>query len=131
MRRSGRHVGEHPGAGHEAIIANRESDLAFKDVKAFFFPAVDVWERPAAWRNDGFPQGVLAVRVLAGRQEAVHVANNGNGAAFTGFFDKKSCWTAHRSVPPLLRRQLHHKLYCSLNPGAQLVIMLDALRLDQ
>ncbi len=37
----------------------------------------------------GFPHGVLAARVLAGRQEAVHVADDGDGAAFRwpGDFD--------------------------------------------
>ena len=64
-----------------------EGDLAFEDVEALFLPAVDVRGWPAARRHDGFPQGVLAVGVLAGRQEAVHVADDGDGAAFAGLFD--------------------------------------------
>jgi hypothetical protein len=42
---------------------------------------MDVRGRTAARRHDGFPQGVLAVRALAGRQEAVNVAYDGHGAA--------------------------------------------------
>jgi len=37
-----RHVGEHPGAGDEALVAKEQGDLAFEDVKALFLPAVDV-----------------------------------------------------------------------------------------
>jgi hypothetical protein len=47
-------------------------------------PAVDALGRTAARRDDGFPQGVLAVRVLAQGQESVHVTDDGNGAPFAG-----------------------------------------------
>jgi hypothetical protein len=96
MGRADRHVGEHPGAGHEALVAHREGDLAFEDEEALLLPAVDVRRRPAARRHDGFPQGVLAVRVVAGRQKAVHVPDDGDGAALAGLIDKKPCRVAHR-----------------------------------
>lgn len=94
MRRPNRHVGEHPGAGHEALLANRERDLAFEDVEAFLLPAVNVRRWPAARWHEGFPQGVFAVGVVAGRQEAVHVADHGDGAAITGFSDEGLCHNA-------------------------------------
>src|SRR5262249_49659251 len=65
MRRSDRHVGKHPGAGHQAFVANRESDLTVEDVESFFLSAVNVRGWTAPWRNNGFQQGILAVRVLA------------------------------------------------------------------
>jgi hypothetical protein len=40
--------------------------------------------RPAARRDDGLPQSVLAVRVVAGCEKAIHVADHGDGAAFSG-----------------------------------------------
>ena len=59
--------------------ANQDGDLAFEYVEAFFLPAVDVRRRTAARRHDGFPQGILAVRVLAGRQKPVYVADDSDG----------------------------------------------------
>jgi hypothetical protein len=64
-----------------------EGDLAFEDVETLLLPAVDVRRRSAARRHEGFPQSVLAVRVFAGRQEAVHVADDGDGASVTGLAD--------------------------------------------
>jgi len=87
MRRSDRHVGEHSGAGHEVLVTYREGDLAFQNVKALFFSAVDVRGWSPTERHDGFPKGVLAVGVLAGRQEAVHIADDGNGPAFPLLLD--------------------------------------------
>src|SRR5262249_27112718 len=91
MRRSDRHVGEHPGAGHESLVANREGNLAFKDVKTLLLPAVNMRGWAAPWRNDGFQQGVLAVRVLAGRQKSIHVADDGHGASLAGLLDDGLC----------------------------------------
>src|SRR5262249_7513521 len=91
MRRSDRHVGKHPGAGHQAFVANRESDLTVEDVESFFLSAVNVRGWTAPWRNNGFQQGILAVRVLAGRQKAVHVADDGQGAAFPLLLDDGLC----------------------------------------
>src|ERR1700687_4077466 len=59
--------------------------------------------RPVAWRHDGFPHGVLAVRVLAGRQEAVNVADHGDGAAFPLLLDDGSC---HVLLLQLLKTEL-------------------------
>jgi hypothetical protein len=76
--------------------ASQEGDLAVEDVEAFLLPAMDMRWRPAARRYDGFPEGVLAVRVFAGRQEAVHVADDGDGATFGGLADDGSGSAAHR-----------------------------------
>src|SRR5579885_268580 len=65
MGRADRHVGEHPGAGDEPLVANDKGDLAFEDVEAFLLTAVDVRGWPAAGTNEGFKQGVLATGVLA------------------------------------------------------------------
>src|SRR5262245_34716577 len=65
VRRADWHVGERSGAGNEALLANREGDLAFEDVEAFLLPAVDVWRRTAARGHDGFPHGVLTAGVLS------------------------------------------------------------------
>jgi hypothetical protein len=35
-----------------------------------------------------FKEGIFAVSVLAGRQEAVHVANDGDSADFSGLADQ-------------------------------------------
>src|SRR5262245_55638500 len=50
---------------------------------------MDVWRWAAAWRDDGFEQRILAIRFLAGRQEPVHIADHGNGAAIAGFSHKR------------------------------------------
>jgi hypothetical protein len=39
---------------------------------------------PAARRHEGFPQCVFTVRVVAGRQEAIYVADDSDGAALGG-----------------------------------------------
>src|SRR5262249_51818097 len=91
VRRADRHVGEHPRRRHDPLAVDRERDLAFEDVKAFLLPAVDVRGRSAAWTHERFKDGVLTVRVLAGRQEAVHITNDSDGAAFAGFRDDGSC----------------------------------------
>jgi len=39
---------------------------------------------PAARWHDGFPQGVLAVRVVAGRKKTIHIADDGDGVAYSG-----------------------------------------------
>ena len=64
-----RHVGEHPGAGDVPLVANCERDVTFEDIEALFLLAMDVRGWPAAGGNECFKQGVLAVRVFAGRQE--------------------------------------------------------------
>src|SRR5947209_2261413 len=51
VRRSDRQVGEHPGAGHESFVANREGNLACKDVKTLLLPAVNVRGWTAPWSN--------------------------------------------------------------------------------
>src|SRR5205814_3335239 len=48
-------------------------------------PAVDVRGRTAARRHGSFPQCVLAVGVLSCGEEAVHVADDGDGATFAKF----------------------------------------------
>jgi len=68
--------------GHDPLVADLEGDFAFQDVKRFFFPAVDVRRWTATWTHAGFEHGVAAVRVVAGRQEAVNIADDGNGLSF-------------------------------------------------
>src|SRR5260370_36359188 len=99
VRRSDRHVGEHPGTGHESFVANREGNLAFKDVKTLLLPAVNVRGGTAPWRHHGFQQDGLAVRVLAGRQKAVQVADDGHGPPFPWLLDDGLC---HVRLPHLL-----------------------------
>ena len=48
-------------------------------------------------RQDGFAQGVVAVRVVAGRQEAVHVTDDGDGASLSG--DAHGWFVVHEVVP--------------------------------
>jgi hypothetical protein len=96
MQRADRHVGKHARRRHDPFLADVTRDLAFEDVEPFFFAAVDVWRWSAARRNDGFPNCVLAVRVLAGRQEAVHVADDGDGATFGGFSKNRLARHAHK-----------------------------------
>lgn len=79
-----RHVSEHPRCGNDTLLVNHECDFAFENVEAFFFPAMNMRWRSAARRNDGFPHGIFAIGFISGHQEAVHVTDNGNGAAF--------CW---------------------------------------
>src|SRR5262249_18306804 len=79
--RADRHVGEPAGAQQDALAIDRKRDLAVKDVEPLLLTAVHVRGRTAARRHDRLPQGVLAVRVLAGREEAVHVADDRDGAA--------------------------------------------------
>src|SRR5262249_35998112 len=74
VERSDRHVGESPGAGNEAVIADLEGDLALKDVEALLLSAVDVRGRSAARSGGCFKQGVLAAGVLACGQESVNIA---------------------------------------------------------
>jgi hypothetical protein len=69
-----------PGFRHDPLADDGEGDLAFQDVEALLLPAVDVRGRTAARRDKSLPQGVLAVGVVAGRQEAVHVTDDGDGA---------------------------------------------------
>ena len=97
MRRADRHVGEHPRRRHDSFIADLDNDLAFENVESFFFPTVDVRGWAAARRHDCFPQGVLAVDVLPGRQEAVHVADDGDGPAFAGLSQGWSVRHVHSS----------------------------------
>jgi hypothetical protein len=84
MHRSDRHVGEHSGGRNHKLIANLENNLAFEDVKAFFFPAMDMRWRTATWSHYGFTKGVPAIRILAGRQKTIHVANHCYRAALVG-----------------------------------------------
>src|SRR6516165_11496437 len=48
----------------------------------------------------GINEGILAVGVLAGRQEAVHVADEGDGAALLGVSDN---WLHSVGFLPILR----------------------------
>src|SRR5581483_884980 len=66
----------------DPLVFDRERDLAFEDVEAFFLPAVDVRWGTAARTHERFNEGIIAVGVLASRQEAIHVAHDGDGAAF-------------------------------------------------
>src|SRR5262249_26269181 len=84
VRSADRHVGEHPGAGDEPLVANEKGDLAFEDVETSLFTAVDMRWGTTAGSDDGLKQSILAVRVLPGRQEAVHVADNGDRSALCG-----------------------------------------------
>src|SRR5688500_11386542 len=82
MGRAGGHIRKHSSRRHDPLAARLEGNLTFEDVEALLRSAVDMRGRPAARGHDGFPQGVLAVGVLTGRQEAVHVTDDGDGAAF-------------------------------------------------
>src|SRR5262249_34060150 len=96
-RRPDRHVGERARCGDDPFAVDREGDLAFEDVEAFLLPAVDVRWRTAARWNERFPQGVLSVRVVARDEEAVHVPDDGDGAAFGGLAQR---WLAvHLLIP--------------------------------
>jgi hypothetical protein len=64
-----------------------QGDFAFEDLKTLFLSAVDVCGRPAARRNESLPQGIPAVGIFAGGQEAVDIADDGDGAAFGGLPD--------------------------------------------
>src|SRR4051812_21593368 len=55
--------------------------------------------RAAAGRYDGLEHGVLAVRVLAGRQEWVRVAGHGHGAALGGRSENLRVRRGLRVVP--------------------------------
>lgn len=81
VRCADRHVGERPRPRYDPLAAYRERALAFEDVESLL-PAVDVRGRFAPWAHHRFKQGVLAVGVVAGRQESVHVADDGDGAAW-------------------------------------------------
>src|SRR5262249_11398280 len=81
------HVGEHPGAGDDTLVADLEGNLSFDDVEALFLSGVKVRRWPAAWRHNGFKLGIFAIGVLAGCHEAVHITNEGNGAALAGLAD--------------------------------------------
>jgi hypothetical protein len=105
MQSPHRHVGEGPDAGHEALVTDEESDLAFEDVESFFLPAVVVRGRPAARRHDSFPQGVLAVGVVPHGQEAVDVPDHGDHAAFAGPLEHGSSHSVH-ILPPTLALSL-------------------------
>src|SRR5262249_37810644 len=63
---------------------------------ALLLPAVDVRGRTAAWPHERFKQGVRAVGVLAGRQETVHVADDGYGATLGGLTDGR----VHSALAP-------------------------------
>src|SRR5262249_24492411 len=98
--RADRHVGEHPRRRHDPLAVDREGDLAFEDVEAFLLPAVDMRWGTAARTHERFNEGILAVGVLAGRQEAVHVADEGDGAALLGDSDNWFHWIG---LLPILR----------------------------
>src|SRR5262249_61290842 len=80
----------------------RAGDLAVEDVDAFVLPAVDVRWGIAARTHERFNQGILAVGVLAGRQEAVHVADEGDSAALLGGSDN---WLHSIGFLPILRAE--------------------------
>src|SRR5579871_420265 len=101
VRRADWHVGEHASRGDQRLAVNREGDLAIEDIEAFLFSAVDVWGWSAARRDDGLEQGVLAIRVFAGRQKAVHVADDSNCAAFAWFLQRRNS-SRHELLPELL-----------------------------
>jgi hypothetical protein len=46
VQNSNRHICEHSGAGNDPLVADLERYLAFEDVEALFFPAVDVGGGP-------------------------------------------------------------------------------------
>src|SRR5262249_52018293 len=98
--RADRHVGEHARRRDHPLAVDRERDLAFEDVEAFLLPAVDVRWGTAARTHERFKEGILAVGVLAGRQEAVHVADEGDGAALLGGSDN---WLHWIGFLPILR----------------------------
>src|SRR5262249_58960007 len=113
-------VGEHAGAGDETLVANEKGDLAFEDIEAFFFPAVDVRGWPAAGRNECVKHGVLAAGVRAGGQEAINVANDGDGAPLAGFGDEKSCRTAHWVFPLVTGARSSRRVRCRSSESRQL-----------
>jgi hypothetical protein len=69
---------------HDPFLADLEGDLAVEDVETLFLPAVNVRRRPAARRHDGLKHCVFAVRVVAGRQEAINITDDSDSAAFRG-----------------------------------------------
>ena len=95
VRRSDRHVGEHPRRGDDTLLCNLKGDLAFENVEALFLAAVNMRRMSTTGRHDRFPQGVLAVCVVACGQKALHVTDDSDRAAFAGFCDSWLVWHVH------------------------------------
>jgi hypothetical protein len=65
---------------------------------------VDVRWRTAARTHERFNERILAVRVLAGRQEAIDVADKGDGATLLGVSDHNK-WTVRKHRPASFARR--------------------------
>jgi len=72
VRRPDRHIGKHSCCRHDLLAVNRERDLAFEEIDAFF-PAVDIGRRSTARRYNCLPHRVFAVGVIADGQETIEL----------------------------------------------------------
>src|SRR5262249_9676917 len=94
---------------------------------AFLLPAVDVRWGTAARTHERFNEGILAVGVLAGRQEAVHVADEGDGAALLGGSDNWLHWIGFLPILRAVSSRTSSPARSSRSTGRR----LDAFPLDQ
>ena len=80
-------IDECPGSRRKVLPVDGDADFALENIEALLFPAMHVWRRAASRRHDGFPKGVLAIGLFAGRQQPLDIAHDTDCASFTNLPD--------------------------------------------